>query len=115
VVAFSSGRSESVLESCARVIFAEHGLPEPDLQVEISVLEHTYRVDFYWWEFRTVAEADGLAKYADSGRAISQLKRDQLLRENGRKVVHFTWRQIFYEQERVIAWLREAFARNSAV
>ena len=35
-----------------------------------------------------------MIKYADAGRAVRQLERDQLLREAGFKVVHVTWRQL---------------------
>lgn len=115
VVAFSDHRSESVLESCARVTFADHGLPPPELQVDIGDEGFIGRVDFCWLEHLTIAEADGMLKYADPGRAAAQLERDQLLREAGYKVVHFTWRQLFYETERVIARIRDAFARVSPI
>lgn len=111
VVAFSDHRSESVLESCARVTFDDHGLPPPELQVDIGDDQFIGRVDFYWGEYLTIAEADGVSKYADAGRAVKQLERDQLLREAGYKVVHFTWRQLFRDTDRLIARIREAFAR----
>jgi Transcriptional regulator, AbiEi antitoxin/Protein of unknown function (DUF559) len=110
VVAFSDHRCESVLESCARVLFDARGLPAPELQVDVGGVEYIGRVDFYWRRYLTIAEADGLLKYADTRRAVDQLERDQLLREVGYKVVHFTWRQLFGETDRVIAWIREAFA-----
>jgi hypothetical protein len=115
VVAFSDQRSESVLESCARVMFDEYDLPAPDLQVDIGDKEFIGRVDFCWLEHLTIAEADGMIKYADPARAAAQLQRDQLLREVGYKVVHFTWRQLFRQTERVIARIRDAFARPSAI
>ena len=111
VVAFSDHRSESVLESCARVTFDDHGLPPPELQVDIGGEQVIGRVDFYWGQYLTIAEADGVVKYADAGRAVRQLERDQLLREAGFKVVHFTWRQLFGETGRLIARIRQAFAR----
>jgi len=52
------------------------------------------------------ARADSLASSADD------LERDQMLREAGYKVVHFTWRQLFRETERLIARIRDAFARR---
>lgn len=115
VIAFSDHRSESVLESCARMTFHEHGLPAPELQVDIGDEEFVGRVDFCWLEYLTIAEADGMLKYADPRRAAAQLERDQLLREVGYKVVHFTWRQLFRETERLIARIRDAFARPSPI
>jgi AbiEi antitoxin C-terminal domain/Protein of unknown function (DUF559) len=114
VLEFSDGRAESALESCARVIFAEHGLPPPQLQTEIYGQEFIGRVDFYWPEYNTIAEADGLMKYNKTpALATDQLERDQLLREAGYKVVHFTWHQLFQQTLRVISWVKVAFARST--
>ena len=115
VLMFSDHRSESVLESCARVTFDDRGLPPPELQVDIGDDEFIGRVDFCWLEYLTIAEADGMIKYADPARAAAQLQRDQLLREAGYKVVHFTWRQLFRETDRVICRIRDAFARPSPI
>jgi very-short-patch-repair endonuclease len=106
VISFADGRAESVLESCARVIFADHGLPSPDLQVELNGGQ--FRADFLWPEYRTIAEADGLKKYAGRDDAIAQLERDKILRELGYKVVHFTWGQLFNMTPDVIRWIRSA-------
>jgi very-short-patch-repair endonuclease len=109
VISFADGRSESALESCARVTFADQGLPSPDLQVEFAGGQ--FRVDFLWPEYRTIAEADGLKKYAGREDAIAQLERDKILRELGYKVVHFTWGQLFNMTPKVIDWIRTAFAQ----
>jgi len=115
VIAFSDHRSESVLESCARVTFDDYGLPAPDLQVEIGEERFMARVDFYWPGHMTIAEADGMVKYADPSRAVAQLARDEMLRGLGFKVVHFTWRQLFGEPARLIARINDAFARSSGI
>jgi predicted transcriptional regulator of viral defense system len=109
VVAFADKRAESVLESCARVVFAERGLPAPELQVELGDETFAARVDFYWPEYRTVAEADGKLKYAEQGRAVAQLRRDQALRAAAFRVIHFTWFELFFRQDRVIAMIEAAF------
>lgn len=57
------------------MVFAEHGLPAPGLQVSL-----------------------GGAGFA--GQATGQLERDQELRAAGFRVVHFTWDQLFREQRR---------------
>ena len=109
VAEFADARAESPLESCARVVFAEHGLPPPDLQVELGAERFAGRVDFYWRDYRTVAEADGEIKYESPARSIAQLERDQNLRAAGFRVVHFTWQQLFREQRLVISWIKQAF------
>jgi hypothetical protein len=115
VIDFSSGLSESALETCGRVKFAEAGLPRPQLQAEFHDSEGNFigRVDFFWPEYKTIVEADGMLKYddpANPGAMRDQFRRDRLLRELGYKVVHFTWHELFTQAERVIARMRAAFA-----
>jgi Protein of unknown function (DUF559) len=113
VVDFANSLAESVLESCARVVFHEGGLPPPEQQVGIFDQGGSpiARVDFLWREYGVVAEADGLLKYHSGAEAIAELKRDRLLREQGLEVVHFTWQELFREPERVLRRIRQAFAR----
>ena len=112
VVEFSDELAESVLESAARVIFAQTGLRPPRLQIDIldDALRFIGRVDFLWEGHRTIVEADGMAKYEDPERAREQIRRDIRLREAGYKVVHFTWAELFGDPARVIARIRKAFA-----
>jgi len=110
VVTFSEAGAESVLESCARVFFRELGLEPPELQVTIHGDAFAFRVDFYWPRHRTIAEADGLAKYADRKDILEQFRRDRLLREAGYKVVHFTWRELFETPAAVVARVQAAFS-----
>jgi len=111
VIAFADGRAESVLESIARVVFAELGLPAPDLQVWVGGPQPAGRVDFLWPQHRTVAEVDGLMKYRDSARAVLQLERDRRLRDAGYEVVHFTWQDITENPAYVATAIRSAFQR----
>lgn len=112
VVEFADKRAESPLESIARVVFRDCGLPPPDLQVWLGgVVEPVGRVDFYWKRYRTVAEVDGDLKYKDPARAKAQLKRDALLRADGYEVVHFDWQEVTGSPDYVAARVREAFRR----
>jgi len=115
VVGFATGLAESPLESCARVIFHERGLPPPELQVPVIGRTGTLiaRVDFMWQQYRVIVEADGLLKYDSGQTAIKELARDRLLREAGYEVVHFTWKELFADPERVIARIRAAFKRQA--
>jgi very-short-patch-repair endonuclease len=116
VIEFSDGLAESVLESCARVVFHEADLPTPQLQVEFRdpATLSIARVDFYWPEYSTAAEGDGMKKYEDNPGAMrQQFNRDRVLRDLGQKLVHFTWRELFDYPEVVIARIRKAFAARS--
>jgi very-short-patch-repair endonuclease len=102
-----------VLESCARVVLDEQGLPPPELQVNIIGRTGHFiaRVDFLWRRYWTVAEADGLLKYRGREDAIAQLKRDRLLRDVGYEVIHFTWQELFGDAAGIAARIRTAFDR----
>ena len=110
VVAFSNGLAESVLESCARVMFDVFGLEAPEIQVTIRGPGFVYRVDFCWERCKTIAEADGLAKYTSRDDMLAQFRRDRLLRDAGYKVVHFTWRELFESPALVTARISRALA-----
>lgn len=115
VVRFSDELAESVLESCARVVFSQAGLPPPILQAAIAGKSGEFigRVDFYWPQFQTIAEADGMAKYADPNRARNEVRRDILLREAGNKVVHFTWHELLNQRDLVVTRVRTAFTAST--
>jgi hypothetical protein len=112
-IEFADERAESVLESCARVVFYEAGLEPPELQAEFRGDGFVFRGDFYWASHRTIAEADGMAKYEDPSRARDQIRRDRLLRDAGYKVVHFTWRELFEIPETVVGRIRKALASHT--
>lgn len=114
VIAFADGRAESVLESIARVVFADCGLPPPELQVWVGGAEAVGRVDFLWRKYRTVVEVDGLMKYANPGRAVLQLERDRRLRDAGYEVVHLTWQDVTQNAPYVASAIRSAFSRAAA-
>jgi hypothetical protein len=128
VLEFANGLAESPLESRARVLFDASGLPEPELQVQVTagvavradgtfrVYDyHEYRVDFLWREHMTIAETDGKGKYYEAGRtALDELKRDRLLREQGFKIVHITSAELDQHPGRIIDRIRTAFTATSA-
>jgi Transcriptional regulator, AbiEi antitoxin/Protein of unknown function (DUF559) len=111
VIAFADGRAESALESIARVVFRDCGLPPPELQVWVGGAEVVGRVDFLWRRHRTVVEVDGLMKYSDPTRAVLQLDRDRRLRDAGYEVVHLTWQDITENPPYVATAIRSAFRR----
>ena len=113
VIAFADGKSESPLESIARIAFRDGGLPPPKLQALIGTAEEVARVDFYWDAYRTIVEVDGAIKYADPARAVAQLERDSWLRSLGYEVVHVTWEEITQWPDVVVARIREAFRRGT--
>lgn len=114
VVSFADHRAESPLESIARALFRDLGLPAPDLQAWLGGEDEPIgRVDFYWEQYRTIVEVDGAMKYDDPSRARYQLRRDAKFRAEGFEVVHFTWQDINYAPLLVARLIREAFERGA--
>lgn len=113
------GLAESPLESRSRLLFADAGLPAPELQVEIDTRSGRFRVDFCWPEFGVVGECDGLGKYLDGlspreTRRRLQLEkdRDHALQLEGYVVLHWTWRDL-ERPEALIARIRHALTAGT--
>ena len=104
------GKSESVAETLSRLIFADFGLPAPELQVEIYDDDGNFvaRPDFLWREFGLVGECDGFGKYfdgvdmAETRRRLAREKdRDAGLMALGYRVFHWRWKDL--ENPRLLA------------
>ncbi|WP_405058065.1 hypothetical protein OG474_35730 [Kribbella sp. NBC_01505] len=121
-IAFGDARAESPLESITRIRCATGGLPAPELQVQFfdGFNWMPERVDLWWPEFRTAAEADGLAKYeaatAEERRHLLRLahRRDQRLSDRGIELVHFGWEDSVDPRSDLISRLCAAFDRGRA-
>ena len=96
-------RSESVAETRSRLTFADYGLPEPELQVDIYDDDGNWvaRVDFLWPEFGLIGECDGFGKYfdgvdmAETRRRLAREKdRDAALIALGYRVFHWRWKDL---------------------
>ena len=58
---FADGRAESAMESEARLVMIDHGLPLPELQYPIYGRDgELWRVDFAWPEARVAAEYESI-------------------------------------------------------
>lgn len=65
MLAHADGRSESPMESEARLVFIDGGLPLPELQHEIvDRCGDLWRVDFAWPDARVVAEYESMEWHA---------------------------------------------------
>lgn len=114
--------SESVGESCSRVVMVQNGLPVPELQHEVFDPYGLFvgRCDFYWRARRTLGEFDGQVKYGrllepgqDVGAVIAEEKeREDRLRDEGLQVVRWTWPDL-YAPEKLRQRIMRSFDRGS--
>jgi very-short-patch-repair endonuclease len=98
--------TRSALERRFLSLCRRHGLPRPEVNVEIAGLE----CDFAWREQRLAVETDGWA-YHHTRRAFERdRERDQLLTRAGFQPLRFTYRQVVEDAEGVAATIRAALA-----
>ncbi len=111
---FANGLSESVGESRLRVLMANHGLPAPELQVEIREPDGRLigRVDALLARI-LVVEFDGTTKYGDGEVVIGEKWREDRLRARGYQVARISWSDL--DRPHVTAHrLWQALERTSA-
>ena len=111
-VIFADRRSESPLESLARVWFSEADLPAPQLQAKLCHADDgrfVARVDFFWPQHRTVCEVDGRVKYDGGGTLWHEKLREDTLRDLGLEVVRGYWSD--RPGDALVERLRRSFAR----
>ena len=66
---YADGRAESAMESEARLVMIDHGLPRPELQYLIDGRAgETWRVDFAWPQARVAAEYESIDWHAGASR-----------------------------------------------
>jgi hypothetical protein len=81
---YADGRAESAMESEARLVMIDYGLPQPELQYEIHGRRgETWRVDFAWPEYRVAAEYESIGWHAGRPEMIKDKQRYAGVQENG--------------------------------
>jgi len=119
----ADARSESVGESRTRLLFQDHGLPNPVLQLDLFESDGTFigRVDFAWPEQKVIVEFDGQVKYRENRRpgesiedaVMREKRREDRLRAQGWLVVRMTWQDLEHPGP-LVARLRTLVARAAA-
>lgn len=109
VLALADPASGSVLESLFRVLVLLAGLAPPQSQFSVrSSGRLLARVDFAWPEQRLVVETDGFAFHADRERYRSDRRRTNALVLAGWRVLRFSWEDVRWHPDRVLAELQAA-------
>ncbi len=100
--------AESVLESLLRLLIALAGLPVPEVQVPVRTRRKTYYADLGYREHRLVIEADSRKHHSEWNKVAQDMVRHNEMVGAGWRVLRFTWSQVMYQPELVIAAIRQA-------
>jgi hypothetical protein len=98
LIALAASEAESPMESEARLVMIDGGLPPPVLQYEvIDGSGRTWRLDFAWPECRVAAEYDGVGWHSGSEFFLRDRRRSAALQDLG-------WTAIAIVAEDVRRW-----------
>lgn len=85
---YADGRSESAMESEARLVMIDHKLPMPELQFTIHApVGQRWRVDFAWPQARVAAEYESVQWHAGRSEMLRDKTRFASVQELGWTVV----------------------------
>lgn len=101
----TDGAADSVGESRGRLLFQEHRLPRPELQLKIFDRDGVLVgiSDFGWPEFRHLAEFDGMVKYGSGLDLAREKAREDAIRRLGWGMTRFIWSQLGGRQRVLLA------------
>lgn len=100
----ADGRAESPMESEARLVFIDGGLPKPELQY--AIVDHCgqlWRVDFAWPEAMVVAEYDSLEWHMSRAALLHDRRKTARLQECGWTSVPMTVTDIRVDPRGLVA------------
>jgi very-short-patch-repair endonuclease len=101
-------RSEA--EEAFLVLVRRSGLPLPEVNARVGRFE----VDFCWRRERVIVEIDGYAFHSSQAALERDHERDVELQQMGFLVIRISWRELRYEQEKVLVRVASALARRAA-
>ncbi|HXY92997.1 MAG TPA: hypothetical protein VEP49_11010 [Acidimicrobiia bacterium] len=100
---------ESALEGVAWMLIRESGLPLPARQYWVVLAGNRYRLDFAWRERKLGLECEG-RQFHEGSRWGKNQDRFAEFAAAGWAVLPVTWNACRHDSQRVIRWLRDAYA-----
>jgi len=99
---FADGRSESAMESEARLVMIDHGLPLPELQYPICGRDgELWRVDFAWPEAFLAAEYESIDWHVGRSEMIRDKTRWGKIQELGWTIIPIVVHDVRREPDRL--------------
>ena len=91
LIGYADGRAESPMESEARLVFIDNGLPMPELQYSIvDRYGRVWRVDFAWPDAMVVAEYDSVEWHVGRDALLHDRLKTARLQESGWTTIPMT-------------------------
>lgn len=111
----ASPLAESPMESEARLVMIDGGLPPPVLQYEVVDLRgYTWRLDFAWPDFRVAAEYDGVEWHSGAQAFVRDRRRAAALQDLGWVVVPMVAGDVRYRRAELVRRLEARLERARA-
>ncbi|WP_369807325.1 endonuclease domain-containing protein [Mycobacterium sp. 852002-51057_SCH5723018] len=108
----ASALAESPMESEARLVMIDGGLPPPILQYEVVDLQgRTWRLDFAWPEARVAAEYDGVDWHAGPEAFLRDRRRSAALQALGWSIVPIVAEDVRYRPGELVRRLETQLRR----
>jgi hypothetical protein len=115
LVPLADGRAESPMESEARLVMIDEGLPTPELQYEIrGPRGELWRVDFAWPDHNVVAEYESIEWHSGRMELLRDRKRSAGIQEMDWTYVPIVVDDVRVDQQRFADRLRHHLARPAA-
>ena len=114
VAAVANGAAESFLESMLRALVVQAGLEGFAPQVVVQRGQFRARVDLGHRQAKIAVEAEGYEFHGSSGDFAADCRRYDELVAAGWLVLRFTYQQVVFEPEWVVATIREALNQRLA-
>jgi hypothetical protein len=103
LVALATAKAESPMESEARLVMIDGGLPTPVLQHEVVDADgRTWRLDFAWPEYRVAAEYDGIDWHSGPEAFVRDRRRSAALQEIGWVIVTLVAEDVRYRSRELV-------------
>ncbi|WP_041782626.1 hypothetical protein [Mycolicibacterium chubuense] len=111
----ADARAESPMESEARLVMLDGGLPAPELQYEIlDGNGDLRRLDFAWPEFGVAAEYDGVAWHSGADAMFADRRRQAALMDVDWVVVPIVYEDVRFRTQEMVARISGQLRRARA-
>ncbi len=107
LLSLADPRAESAMESQARLVMIDGGLPAPELQYEIiDRYGKLWRADFAWPEYKVIAEYESIAFHSGPEEMLRDRRRVARLQECGWIVIPIVVGDLFSGRPMLLSRLR---------